>query len=74
MKAQKAAAFTHDEALKQRLSAIETSGPGTLQKGSHFFGTSAEFWINLQSIYDLRVAMENVGDSLRSLARLKLPA
>jgi len=23
---------------------------------AHFFGTSAEFWINLQSLYDLRVA------------------
>jgi antitoxin HigA-1 len=23
---------------------------------SHFFGTSAEFWLNLQSLYDLRLA------------------
>jgi len=23
---------------------------------AHFFGTSAEFWINLQSLYDLRIA------------------
>jgi antitoxin HigA-1 len=22
----------------------------------HFFGTSAQFWLNLQSLYDLRVA------------------
>ena len=40
---------------------------------AHFVGTSAEFWINLQSIYDLRVALENVGDSLRSLPLLKRP-
>jgi addiction module HigA family antidote len=23
---------------------------------AHFFGTSAEFWLNLQSLYDLRLA------------------
>jgi len=22
---------------------------------AHFFGTSAEFWLNLQSLYDLRM-------------------
>src|SRR6202030_1326433 len=24
----------------------------------HFFGTSAEFWLNLQSLYDLRLAQQ----------------
>ena len=38
---------------------------------AHFFGTSAEFWINLQSTCDLRVAQEKVGNSLRGLPRLK---
>ena len=26
---------------------------------AHFFGTSAEFWLNLQSLYDLRLVQEN---------------
>ena len=38
---------------------------------AHFFGTSAEFWLNLQSLYDLRVAEKKVGKSLRALPRLK---
>src|SRR5690348_16767323 len=37
---------------------------------SHFFGTSAEFWLNLQSLYDLRIAQRKVGQSLRALPRL----
>lgn len=41
---------------------------------AHFFGTSAEFWLNLQSIYDLRVAQEKVGNSLRTLPRLRRSA
>jgi antitoxin HigA-1 len=26
---------------------------------AHFFGTSAEFWLNLQSLYELRVAQKH---------------
>jgi addiction module HigA family antidote len=38
---------------------------------AHFFGTSAEFWVNLQGIYDLRVAHDKVGDALKRLPRLR---
>jgi|ERR1039458_821801 addiction module HigA family antidote len=38
---------------------------------AHFFGTSAEFWLNLQSLYDLRIAQEKVGKSIRTLPRLR---
>jgi antitoxin HigA-1 len=31
------------------------TGDTALRLG-HFFGTSAEFWLNLQSLYDLRLA------------------
>lgn len=34
---------------------------------SHFFGTSATFWLNLQSLYELRIAEEKVGMLIRSL-------
>ena len=36
-----------------------------------FFGTSAEFWLNLQSLYELRLAQEKAGKSIKSLPRLK---
>ena len=28
---------------------------------AHFFGTSPEFWLNLQSLYDLRLAQQKSG-------------
>jgi addiction module HigA family antidote len=28
---------------------------------AHFFGTSAEFWLNLQSLYEIRVAQQKAG-------------
>src|ERR1017187_10163361 len=37
---------------------------------AHFFGTSAEFWLNLQSLYGLRIAQRRVGNSIRALPRL----
>jgi antitoxin HigA-1 len=38
---------------------------------AHFFGTSAQFWLNLQSLYELRVAQEKVGKSIKGLPTLK---
>ena len=38
---------------------------------AHFFGTSAEFWLNLQSLYDLRLAQQRVGKSIKALPTLK---
>ena len=38
---------------------------------AHFFGTTAEFWLNLQSLYELRLAEKKVGKSIRALPRLK---
>ena len=38
---------------------------------AHFFGTSAQFWLNLQSVYDLRLAQQKVGKSIKSLPTLK---
>jgi len=36
----------------------------------HWFGTSPEFWLNLQTLYELRLAREEVGDSVRKLPTL----
>jgi len=38
---------------------------------AHFFGTSAQFWLNLQSLYDLRLAEQKAGKSISALPRLK---
>ena len=38
---------------------------------AHFFGTSAQFWMNLQSLYDLRLAQDEAGKSIKSLPTLK---
>ncbi|GAC1679210.1 MAG: hypothetical protein PVS2B2_16820 [Candidatus Acidiferrum sp.] len=34
---------------------------------AHFFGTSAEFGINLQSLYDLRVGQQQTGKAIKAL-------
>jgi addiction module HigA family antidote len=46
------------------------TGDTALRLG-HFFGTSAEFWLNLQSLYELRVAQNKAGNSIKGLPRLK---
>lgn len=38
---------------------------------AHFFGTSPEFWLNLQSLYELRLAEQKAGKSIRILPKLK---
>lgn len=38
---------------------------------AHFFGTSGQFWLNLQTLYDLRIAQQKVGKSINTLPRLK---
>ena len=42
------------------------TGDTALRLG-HWFGTSAQFWLNLQSAYDIRVAHATAG---REIARL----
>jgi addiction module HigA family antidote len=36
----------------------------------HWFGTSAEYWLNLQKLYELRLAQREVGDQLAKLPKL----
>jgi addiction module HigA family antidote len=38
---------------------------------AHFFGTSAEFWLNLQSLYELRLAQAKTGKAIKKLPTLK---
>ena len=36
----------------------------------HWFGTTPEFWLNLQTLYELRLARLEVGDRIRKLPKL----
>jgi addiction module HigA family antidote len=43
----------------------------TAMRLGHFFGTSAQFWLNLQTIYDLRIAEKRAGKAIKALPTLK---
>jgi hypothetical protein len=34
---------------------------------AHFFGTTPEFWLNLQSLYEIRLAQQKSGKSIKTL-------
>jgi len=38
---------------------------------AHFFGTSAEFWLNLQTLYEIRVAEQKIGKSIKNRPTIK---
>jgi addiction module HigA family antidote len=38
---------------------------------AHFFGTTPEFWLNLQSLYEIRLAQKKSGKSIRTLPTLE---
>lgn len=46
------------------------TGDTALRLG-HFFGTSPQFWLNLQTLYDLRVAEQRSGRTIKALPKLK---
>jgi len=43
----------------------------TAMRLGHFFGTTAQFWMNLQSLYDLRLAQKQNGRAINALPTLK---
>src|SRR6516165_10285703 len=45
------------------------SGDTALRLG-HWFGTSAQFWLNLQSAYDIRLAEQQAGAEIARLPTL----
>jgi len=46
------------------------TGDTALRLG-HFFGTSAEFWLNLQSLYEIRLAEQKSGRAIKSLPTIE---
>lgn len=45
------------------------TGDTALRLG-HFFGTSPEFWLNLQKLYELRLAEQKSGEKIKDLPTL----
>jgi addiction module HigA family antidote len=43
----------------------------TAMRLGHFFGTSAQFWMNLQSLYELRIAQRENGRAIQALPTQK---
>src|SRR5215468_2562732 len=46
------------------------TGDTALRLG-HFFGTSPEFWLNLQSLYEVRIAQKRAVKTIKALPTLK---
>ena len=44
------------------------TGDTALRLG-HWFGTTPQFWLNLQAAYDLRVAIEEAGQAIERLPK-----
>ncbi|MGB2622521.1 MAG: HigA family addiction module antitoxin [Candidatus Acidiferrum sp.] len=57
--------------VTQILNGTRSISGDTALRLAHFFGTSAQFWLNLQTLYDLRLAQQKTGRSIKSLPRLK---
>ena len=38
---------------------------------AHFFGISAEFWLNLQKLYELRLAEKKASKTIKALPTIK---
>ena len=57
--------------ITQILNGTRSVTGDTALRLAHFFGTSAQFWLNLQSLYDLRIAEQKAGKAIKALPRLK---
>jgi len=49
---------------------MERPAGDTALRLGHFFGTSAEFWLSLQKLYELRIAERESGPDIKRLPRL----
>ncbi len=45
----------------------------TALRVSRFFGTTPEFWLNLQTAYDLKIAKQTVGNKVEQEVRSFIP-
>ena len=57
--------------ITQILNGTRSVTGDTALRLAHFFGNSAQFWLNLQNLYDLRLARKKAGKSVNALPKLK---
>lgn len=57
--------------VTQILSGVHAITGDTGLRLAHFFGRSAQFWLNLQSLYEIRLVQEKAGKSIKALPKLK---
>ena len=57
--------------ITQILNGTRAIAGDTALRLAHFFGTSAELWLNLQSFYELRLAQAKAGKLIDALLKLK---
>src|ERR1700720_259933 len=57
--------------VKQILNGTRSITGDTALRLAHFFGTSAQLWLNLQSFYDLRLAEQRADKATNALPKLK---
>jgi antitoxin HigA-1 len=57
--------------ITQIMNGQRTITGDTALRLAHFFGTSPKFWLNLQSLYELRLAQQKAGKTIKGLPKLK---
>jgi addiction module HigA family antidote len=57
--------------VTQILNGMRSVTGDTALRLGHFFGTSPQFWLNLQTLYDVRMAQHKAGKAIRTLPKLK---
>ena len=57
--------------VTQILSGTRSVTGDTALRLGHFFGTSPQFWLNLQTLFDVRIAEQKAGKVIRPLPKLK---
>jgi hypothetical protein len=71
----------HEDSSNRRGSGLRSWSRGTCIRRAitgdtalrlaHFFGTPPEFWLNLQSLYEIRLAEQKSGKSINTLPTLR---
>jgi antitoxin HigA-1 len=57
--------------ITQILNRQRTITGDTALRLAHFFGITPEFWLNLQNLYELRLAEQKSGNAIQALPALK---
>ena len=57
--------------VTQTLNGTRSITGDTALRLGHFFGTSPQFWLNLQALYDVRIAERKARKAIRTLPRLR---